>query len=87
MDAKNRTDREAERLALLGRLADLDPNGCYSDESADAEGFEPMTLEEALDTLAVLLLDGDDAQLAESCRVAERAALLRAEAEREEVRS
>lgn len=37
------TDRET----LLARLAALDPNGTYTDSDSEAEGFDPMSLEEA----------------------------------------
>ena len=39
------TDREA----LLARLAEMDRNGTYTDADSEAEGFDPMTLEEAHD--------------------------------------
>lgn len=37
------TDRET----LLANLARLDANGTYTDADSEAEGFDPMTLEEA----------------------------------------
>lgn len=35
-----------DRAGLLERMQSLDPNGVYSDCAADAEGMDPMTLEE-----------------------------------------
>lgn len=37
----------SSRLDLIGWLAWNDPNGVYRDEDCFAEGWEPMTLDEA----------------------------------------
>lgn len=36
-----------DRQWLINWLAFNDPNGCYTDADMIAEGFEPMTLEQA----------------------------------------
>ena len=42
---------EGTRRDLIGWLEWNDPNGCYSDADMEAEGLDPLTLEEAREAM------------------------------------
>jgi hypothetical protein len=48
---------ESSRETLLAWLQWCDPNGCHVDELATADGFEPMTIDEAWEQVTTLLED------------------------------
>ena len=51
------TEGEDGRARLLAWLTWCDPNGVYQDSAAAAEGFDPLTAEDAL-SLALGMIDG-----------------------------
>ena len=46
---------EQLRLALISWLETNDRNGCYSDDDCIAEGFAPMTIAEAMESITLQL--------------------------------
>ena len=48
-------NNEQLRLALIAWLETNDRNGCYSDDDCKAEGFTPMTIGEAMESITLQL--------------------------------
>lgn len=42
------------RDALIRVLITIDPNGCYTDSDCEANGYEPLSAEEALELIREL---------------------------------
>lgn len=42
------------REALIRILLSIDPNGCYTDSDCEANGYRPLTTEEALELIKEL---------------------------------
>lgn len=42
------------RDALIRVLLSIDPNGCYTDSDCEANGYKPLTAEEALEFIKEL---------------------------------
>jgi len=42
------------REGAISILMSIDPNGTWSDEDCQAEGLEPLTLDEALEQIRIL---------------------------------
>lgn len=43
-----------DRNALIRILLSIDPNGCYTDSDCEANGYKPLTAEEALELIKEL---------------------------------
>lgn len=43
-----------DRESLIRILLSIDPNGCYTDEDCEANGYKPLTAEEALELIKEL---------------------------------
>ena len=50
-----------DREAVLDAMQSIDGNGCYTDAETAAEGWSPLTLEEARGTLRDWIDDEQDA--------------------------
>ena len=46
------------RESLIRTLLSIDPNGCYTDSDCEANGYGPLTAEEALELIRELEQDG-----------------------------
>lgn len=42
------------RESLIRILLSIDPNGCYTDEDCEVNGYRPLTAEEALELIKEL---------------------------------
>jgi len=60
------------REQVIDWLCWNDPNGCYTDEDAEAEGYEPLSLEEAGNALQSSRSFATGEQVLPACRICHR---------------
>ncbi len=52
-----RLSSDSDRETILAWLQWCDPNGCFTDELGESEGFDPLTLSEAWEAVSAMIAD------------------------------